>query len=887
MNWLPQEEGLRQVINLLKLSQSPDNSSQKIVQQQLKELNESPDISNYYAYVLTKISNEDEATRSLSGLVLKNHLKQNFYRIDNEVFDYVKESCVAGLADPSQLIRASIGIVISTIVVKGGLTAWPQLLPHLCHMMDSPDYNACEGALNTLEKICEDAKELHSMTGSDSPLHALIPKFITFFGHSSSKLRCHAISCINCFIIVQNPIFQCHIDLFMQGLFNLSTDKDKEVCKQVCRALSLLLETKVDRLMPHMNGIVEYMLSRTQDSDESLALESSEFWHYLAESGLCKDILRPHLPRLIPLLISNMKLSDIEIVVLKGDREDAMVPDADQDIRPRFYRQIDRGDRNDCGNSDDDEDGYDDESLLDNWNLRKSSAAALDAIATIFKNDLLPTILPVLKETLFHSDWIVKESGILALGAIAEGCFYGMVPHLNDLIPYLINCMASERSLIRVITCWTISRYFRWILSDTSDVYLKPLLSRLLERMLDNNKKVQQSACSALAKLEEEAGLRLVPYLETILQTLVTAFPNYQRKNLAILYDAVGTLARYLGHHLNQQQYIDLFMPRVIDKWNATRDDDKELFPLFECVACIASALQTGFLPFSGPVFKRCLSLVEKTLDQQIVVTDESEFYEEPDKDLAICALDLIGSVVGAVNEQIESLLAESNLMNLLYKCMLDTTPEVRQSSFTLLGDIARACFPAIRPLVNQLIPILCQNFHPHHVSVCNNAIWSLGEISTKLTASELQPYLPTILRNLMEVIHTENRLLVGIAAVTLCRLGCVAPEELGPHLSSFAKQWCIAICTTRDRVEKESSFRGMCQIIMTNPYGISQELYNFCNAAASLAYPNEAVPDDLKEAIGNILQGFKSQTKEEEWQMFFSRFPQQTLVHLANNYSI
>ena len=30
-------------------------------------------------------------------------------------------------------------------------------------------------------------------------------------------------------------------------------------------------------------------------------------------------------------------------------------------------------------------------------------------------------LLPILKETLFHQEWVVKESGILALGAIAEG----------------------------------------------------------------------------------------------------------------------------------------------------------------------------------------------------------------------------------------------------------------------------------------------------------------------------------------------------------------------------------------------------------------------------------------------------------------------------------
>jgi len=51
----------------------------------------------------------------------------------------------------------------------------------------------------------------------------------------------------------------------------------------------------------------------------------------------------------------------------------------------------------------------------------KCSAAALDVLANVFRNDILPIILPILKELLFHQDWELKESGILVLGAIAEG----------------------------------------------------------------------------------------------------------------------------------------------------------------------------------------------------------------------------------------------------------------------------------------------------------------------------------------------------------------------------------------------------------------------------------------------------------------------------------
>lgn len=149
-----------------------------------------------------------------------------------------------------------------------------------------------------------------------------------------------------------------------------------------------------------------------------------------------------------------------------------------------------------------------------------------------------PPIPP--QETLFHPEWEIKESGILALGAIGEGCMDGMIPHLPELVPFLINCLSDKKALVRSITCWTLSRYSPWVLSQPHEAYLKPLMSELLKRILDSNKRVQEAACSAFATLEEEACTELVPYLGFILETLVFAFQKYQHKNLLILYDAIG-----------------------------------------------------------------------------------------------------------------------------------------------------------------------------------------------------------------------------------------------------------------------------------------------------------------------------------------------------------
>lgn len=173
------------------------------------------------------------------------------------------------------------------------------------------------------------------------------------------------------------------------------------------------------------------------------------------------------------------------------------------------------------------------------------------------------------------------------------------------------------------------------------------------------------------------------------------------------------------------QEFIELLMPSLIQKWNTLKDDDKDLFPLlevscgglgyrgggamsvivclsvlFQCLSSVATALQSGFLPYCEPVFQRCVSLVAQTLHQTQVALANPEHFSVPDKEFMIVALDLLSGLAEGLESHIEKLVAHSNLLSLLYQCMQDNTSEVRQSSFALLGDLTKACFQHVRPHV-------------------------------------------------------------------------------------------------------------------------------------------------------------------------------------------
>ena len=76
----------------------------------------------------------------------------------------------------------------------------------------------------------------------------------------------------------------------------------------------------------------------------------------------------------------------------------------------------------------------------------------------------------------------------------------GMITYLPELIPHLVLCLADKNALVRSITCWTLSRYAHWVVSQPPDSYLKPLMTELLKRILDSNKRVQEAACRSVCR---------------------------------------------------------------------------------------------------------------------------------------------------------------------------------------------------------------------------------------------------------------------------------------------------------------------------------------------------------------------------------------------------
>ena len=127
-------------------------------------------------------------------------------------------------------------------------------------------------------------------------------------------------------------------------------------------------------------------------------------------------------------------------------------------------------------------------------------------------------------------------------------------------------------------------------------------------------------------------------------------------------------------------------------------------------------------------------------------------------------------------------------------------------------------------------------------------------------------------------------------------------PALVAPHLNEFAQAWCQALFEIRDNEEKDSAFRGLCQLVQVNPAGIwkvsvlvnngegdlltlvcsPQSLLWFCNAIIRWNNPSQG----LNHAFQEILRGLK-EWDTNAWNAQAASFPPVIQQRLHERYGV
>ena len=163
--------------------------------------------------------------------------------------------------------------------------------------------------------------------------------------------------------------------------------------------------------------------------------------------------------------------------------------------------------------------------------------------------------------------------------------------------------------------------------------------------------------------------------------------------------------------------------------------------------------------------------------------------------------------------------------------------------------------------------------------SVCNNAIWSLGELTVKV-GETITPYIDSILPLLLSI-NSQTRLAAGVkdnSTITICRIAMVAPEVTAPLIKNFYGMLCMNTAKLRDTGEKSDATRGLCRALQVIPEVMPEMFPQFIALVASwyLRVMEVMCRDQISELeIGQMMMEVVNGVKAAagtSWQSFYEQ---------------
>lgn len=697
------------------------------------------------------------------------------------------------------------------------------------------------------------------------------------------------------------------------------------------------LSTRCEYLHEHMLPVSQFMLRATADADEEVALEACEFWLVFStlDKSMCTTemmaAVESILPQLLPTLVKSMIYSEeSKEELLEQNAEDELeFEDREQDIAPVFHRSKTKGGgrKDDGEESDGDEDDEEEDDYEREWTVRTCAAASLDGLAAVFPStSTLPILLPILQECLMHADPWVREAGILALGALETGCGDELSEHLHQLHPYLMNQVTSLDALPQVVcvSCWTLGKYSHWAVEQTASGAQPYLVEKMTEaivgRILYKNRKVQMASCSALGTIVENAQDLMVPYLEPIYRSLVMALEHHRTRALLITLETFGAIAEIIGPATGEGSLPSIYVPPLLNMWRdkgKVNPMDRVLLPLMESLASIAVSIGINFQPWALQVFEGAMGTINTAL-----MTLSAKVYTDEEADPIVCATDVLDGLVEGLGSNFAELLSSSaqhhkdHFLSLLCHLVSHDVDGVRMSAFALMGDIAKQCPIVLQDGMSELITEAISCIDPFYPSVCNNAVWALGEVVIKCIGNPtaLEPYAEEIVQNLISLIMgslyggqdddddgEDSNPIAGLienASTTMGRLAKVNPTFVSKDIARFLNGWMNGCSKISDMTERVDAFEGLLLSIQANPNCIKQASANLDDTINGLLFailswhiPDEKLSpsilvgeyvftpfppqySDLYHKLGTFLHQLKDSLTLEEWGSVANHLP-------------
>ncbi|KAK7872302.1 hypothetical protein R5R35_002759 [Gryllus longicercus] len=750
-------EATFQLIQILEKTVSPDKNELEAAQNYLEQAaqNNLPEFVKTLSDILHHGGNSHVA-RMAAGLQLKNTLtskdtavksqyQQRWLAFPEETRHYVKKNILAALGTENNRPSSAAQCVASVAVAELAVGQWPELITMLVNNVISANSTEMlkEATLEAIGYICQDIEHEVLVSQSNNILTAIIHGMRS--NEPSNHVRLAATTALLNSLEFTRANFdkETERNFIMEVVCEATQSSDTLVRVAALQCLVKIMSLYYQHMETYMGQALFPITLEAMKSDvDEVALQGIEFW-------------------------SNVSDEEVDLAIEHSEAEEAGRPPqrtsrfyakgALQYLVPVLMQKLTK------------QEEYDDE---DDWNPSKAAGVCLMLLATCCEDDIVPFVLPFVKDNIKSADWRYRDAALMAFGSILGGLEPATLkPLVEQAMPTLIELMYDSSVVVRDTAAWTFGRVCEIIPEAAiNETYLKPLLESLVNG-LKSEPRVAANVCWAFTGLAEasyeqaegsvEGGQPetycLSQYFEFIVQRLLetTDRPDGAQANLrSAAYEALMEMMK------NSPQ----------DCYATVQRTTMVILERLQQVLQMETHIQN----YSDRAqYNDLQSLLCATLQSVLrkVTPDDAPHISDAIMSALLQMFNSNSCKSGGVQE--DALMAVSTLVEVLgegfLKYMEAFKPflclglknhaeyQVCGAAVGLTGDISRALKSKMLPYCDEIMMLLLENLSDNtvHRSVKPQILSVFGDIALSI-GTEFRKYLDIVLRTLLQASQAQ-----------------------------------------------------------------------------------------------------------------------------------
>merc|ERR1719242_893114 len=494
-------ETAAQLLQVLEKTISPDQNELTAAQQFLEHAAQAnlPELLKSLSDILVHGGNSAVARRQ-AGLQLKNRLSSNddatriaymdrWLALSEDVRNYVKNNVVGALGSEDYRPSAAAQCVQYIACVELPLQMWPTLIQSLVQNVtnENSTEKVKESTLEAIGYICQDIEQRCLEESSNEILTAIVHGMKR--EEPSDHVRLAATNALFNSLEFTRANFEKETErhFIMQVVCEATQSTECKVKVSALQCLVRIMSLYYQYMETYMGpALFAITLEAMKSEIDEVALQGIEFWSNVCDEELDLQIEASEANEM------GRPPEHVSRFYAKG---------ALQFIVPILMQSLTK------------QEEFDDD---DDWNPCKAAGVCLMLLATCCEDDVVPHVLPFVKENITNNDWRYRDAAVMAFGAILEGPDpTNLKPIVEQAMPMLIELMTDESVVVKDTAAWTIGRVCE-LNSEAAinDVCLRPLLEALVKG-LASEPRVAANVCWAFTSMAEAAYDSAVAAMES------------------------------------------------------------------------------------------------------------------------------------------------------------------------------------------------------------------------------------------------------------------------------------------------------------------------------------------------------------------------------------